>query len=256
MLAGNSRTCAIRFARAAGIAGLCLCAAKADAWDTFSEAVYKNDVADMEAFLHAPDPIPDIDVRGANGKTALMIVARSGEADLVMELLERGADPNSENINGGTPLMFAAMSGSIPVVRALLDHGADVSATGSNGWDALMVASAKGHGDAVQMLLDHGADVNSADVYRWTPLHRAAYENRVSVVGILIRQEGVEIDFQDDQGATALHHAAAGGYREIVDMLLVAGSDPARRDLSGRTAAAYAEGSGHERLAHRLEGRT
>ncbi len=234
----------------------CLQVANGYSSDSFSEAVYRNDVTGMESFLVASASIPNIDVRGANGKTALMIAARAGDVDLVMELLKRGADPNTVNVNGGTPLMFAAISGNDVIVEELLVRGATVNATGSNGWNALMVASAKGFPDTVKRLLDSGADINAADVYLWTPLHRAAYENRILTVEALLRHEGVEVDFQDDHGATPLHLAAVRGHQEVVQKLLEAGADPLLQDSHGRVAEDYARGGGHESLALHLDART
>lgn len=239
----------------AGLVIVALAAPDVFSQDSFSEAVYRSDVKDMEAFLEARELILDIDVRGANGKTALMIAARAGATALVMELLERGADPNSVNANGGTPLMFAAISGNSLIVEELLGRGAKVNAAGSNGWNALMVASAKGYPETVEMLLDSGADINAADVYLWTPLHRAVYENRESTVAVLVRHEGIDVDFQDDHGAAALHHAAVKGHQRIVEILLEAGADPLLQDSYGRIAADYARGGGHELLAARLDAR-
>ena len=234
----------------------CLQVASGYSSDSFSEAVYRNDVMGMEAFLATPEPVPNIDVRGVNGKTALMIAARAGDVDLVMELLKRGANPNTVNINGGTPLMFAAISGNDLIVEELLGRGAAVNATGSNGWNALMVASAKGFSDTVRKLLDSGADINAADVYLWTPLHRAAYENRMLTVEVLLGHEGIKVDFQDDHGATPLHLAAVRGHQEVVEKLLEAGADPLLQDSNGRVAADYARGGGHESLATHLDART
>ena len=45
----------------------------------------------------------------------------------------------------------------------------------------------------------------------------------------------------DDEGATALHHAAFNGYRDIVEMLLNAGADINARDKThGATPAGWA----------------
>ena len=45
----------------------------------------------------------------------------------------------------------------------------------------------------------------------------------------------------DEEGATALHHAAVNGYREIVDLLLDAGADiDARDSIHGATPAGWA----------------
>ena len=228
------------------IAVTCLLSASVYATDSYYEAVQKSDLAGIGQYLVNAK---ETDARGTNGKTALMIAAKAGDVVLVNRLLQRDADANAVNINGGTPVMFAAISGNTGVIQALLDSGADINARGSNGWNALMVSAAKGHESATRMILDAGADINATDVYLWTALHRAAYENRIAVIRVLLERDSLDITHQDDHGATALHHAAAGGHREIVDLLIMSGADPESPDLSGRTAAIYASDRGHTSLA-------
>ncbi len=52
---------------------------------------------------------------------------------------------------------------------------------------------------------------------------------------------------------TELMIAAAGGDEATIELLLLSGADPARRDVGGRTAAAYARVAGHPHLAARLD---
>ena len=214
--------------------------------DTFENAVAKNNITGIETYL---DKATDIDYRGTNGKTALMIAAREGNKDLVDLLIERGADINAKNINDGTPLMFAAINGNPEIISMLIDAGAEANATGTNGWGALMVAVAKGHHYSAQLLLDAGADVNSVDIYLWTPLMRAAAESRTSVVSILLEADDINIGQKDDHGATALHHAAGNGNMEIVKLLLLQGSNPDMIDDLGRTPADYAIEKDHREMA-------
>ncbi len=54
-------------------------------------------------------------------------------------------------------------------------------------------------------------------------------------------------------GMTPLMAAAACGNEAMVELLLLFGADPARRDARGRTAAAYARAAGHPHLAARLD---
>jgi len=54
-------------------------------------------------------------------------------------------------------------------------------------------------------------------------------------------------------GVTLLMAAAAGGHEVVVEVLLQRGSDPARRDRRGRSAAFYARAAGHPCLAARLD---
>ena len=57
-----------------------------------------------------------------------------------------------------------------------------------------------------------------------------------------------------DGGVTPMMAAASGGHEAAVGLLLQRGSNPARRDARGRSAAAYARAAGHTDLAARLYG--
>src|SRR3712207_925552 len=63
-------------------------------------------------------------------------------------------------------------------------------------------------------------------------------------------QDGV---FGGPDFVTPLMAAACCGNEAAVELLLQTGADPARRDVRGRTAAAYARASGHPHLAARLD---
>ena len=52
---------------------------------------------------------------------------------------------------------------------------------------------------------------------------------------------------------TPLMAAAEFGNEAMVELLLLFGADPARRDAEGRTAADYARAGGHPHLAARLD---
>ena len=55
------------------------------------------------------------------------------------------------------------------------------------------------------------------------------------------------------EGMTPLMAAAEFGNEAMVELLLLFGADPARRDAHGRTAADYARAGGHPHLAARLD---
>ena len=60
--------------------------------------------------------------------------------------------------------------------------------------------------------------------------------------------------FAAPDGVTPMMAAAAGGHEAVVELLLQRGSNPARRDVKGRRAAAYARAARHTHLAARLDG--
>jgi uncharacterized protein len=130
----------------------------ADGSTPLHEAVYQDDLKQVQALLHA----------GANPKTAtsygvtpLSLACINGNAAIVELLLTAGADPNEALPGGETALMTASRTGNPDAVAALLRHGANVNAKdGWRGQTALMWAAAEGHAAAVKVLLDHGADMH------------------------------------------------------------------------------------------------
>jgi len=188
-----------------------------------------------------------------DGKTALMVAAAAARTDLARALLAAGADVNAANARGGTALMYAATEGTPETVATLLAHGAAVNTRAENGWTAVTLASATGQAAVVRQLLEAGADANAADVYGWTPLMRAVDSDRIEVIRVVLQNKSVRVNARDDQGETALHHAAAVGSLEIVRLLLAHGADPRSKDAFGRTPAMVAAAEGHAKLADCLD---
>ena len=174
----------------------------------FARAIDEEDLSALEYLV---EDVADVNLPAKGGRTALMIAAKHGRADLVSRLLRRGADVNVRSHNRGTALMFAALGTSPQTLDALLSAGADVNAVGGFDWTALMVASVKGDAPAVKRLLEHGAEVNRPDIYGWTPLMRAAFEKRVRVVDALVVAPDLDLNARNEVGTTALHLAAFSG---------------------------------------------
>ena len=70
-----------------------------------------------------------------------------------------------------------------------------------------------------------------------TPLMLVAYSGRAPAVTALINA-GADVNAQDDDGWTALVHAASGGHAQVVSLLLMAGADPNIRTRDGRSVLA------------------
>jgi hypothetical protein len=101
--------------------------------------------------------------RNRPGRSALMLAAEYGMAEVVKTLLEKGADINRRNEIAETALHAAALRAKGPryveVAEALIAAGADVNARNNKGETPLMVASKSAVKDAnfVQALLARGA---------------------------------------------------------------------------------------------------
>ena len=69
-----------------------------------------------------------------------------------------------------------------------------------------------------------------------------------------ILERGVEVNAAAADGTTALHLAAAAGFR--IDVLLQHGADRGQKNAAGATAIDAAKGGGHDQLAAFIDGWT
>jgi ankyrin repeat protein len=82
----------------------------------------------------------------------LLEAVKSGNADLVKELIESGAEVNQQDKQGWSPLSWGAGKGHLAVVDLLLQHGADPLTVGRDLRTPQMIALAAGHTEVVKRL--------------------------------------------------------------------------------------------------------
>ena len=94
-----------------------------------------------------------------------------------------------------------------------------------------------------------GADVNAVDGHGRTPLvvtagdspsESAADKARLLAKAEVLLKAGADPDGTDEEGASALHFAAAGGDAALTRALLAAGADPNRKEHDGHAPIHYA----------------
>ena len=61
--------------------------------------------------------------------------------------------------------------------------------------------------------------INSLTNFKMSALHIATKNNKLDSVNLLLKS-GIDCNFQDEDGNTALHYAAELGHKDIVNMLL------------------------------------
>ena len=221
--------------------------------------------------------ISPTDALDAEGSTPLHHTARSGQPDMVWDLIQAGADANALNTMGQTPLHVAASSrasrelvknliharadsslkdarGDTPValaqrhqnptfIAALIDCGLGEKPP-IDGTTALHKAALLGDDVVIQGLLMAKAKVNATNDEGCTPLHFAARAGKTSSV-VLIANSGANLDARDQHGRSAAHEAAFHGHTAALVALLEQGADAHATTKSGATPMDEARGQRH-----------
>jgi uncharacterized protein len=113
--------------------------------------------------------------RDALGHALLVRAAGRGHTDIVLLLLQHGADPDGTRPDGATPLGEAASEGHLDVVALLLGFGASVNQRGGMGATPLYGAVADRHVAVSGFLRRNGADPLIPDVNGIHPLMIAEF---------------------------------------------------------------------------------
>ena len=164
-------------------------------------------------------------VAAAAEPALLLDAAERGDRAVAMQLLAKGANPNTPGPDGTTALMWAASNDDLELVRALIKAGANVTLKNQFGTSALTEAAIIGSAPVIEALLKAGADPNTKNPEGETPLMAVARAGKVDAASRLL-EAGADVNAKEEWGGqTALMWAAAQSQAEMVKFLASKGAD-------------------------------
>jgi glycerophosphodiester phosphodiesterase len=180
--------------------------------------------------------------------------------------VEGGIDaPEWQDKEGLAPLHLSVIGGHPLTTQALLkgenwkgqnDQKAALRRDVSKSSAILALATKYNYKLIVKLLVDAGVDINWQDGDGETALHIAARYGHAECAEILLAgTNDQKADFElveNTYSWTPLHVASVDGHLAIVELLLSAGADIKKRDSSGWTAKEHAALRGHMAIAERL----
>ncbi|KKK19180.1 hypothetical protein ARAM_003200 [Aspergillus rambellii] len=159
----------------------------------------------------------DINSSGLNENcTALVRLVATNDKKGSEMLLVHGADVNE--CNGHYALEYAAEQGNEEILLLLLQHGADMELRDYAGFTALHIACKDNCLNTAKLLMAKGADIETIAGDGRTPLISAAMECHLEVLELLL-EKGARVNARGNDGRTALTHAVEAGSEEIVRLL-------------------------------------
>ena len=176
---------------------------------------------------------PEVDLRDSSGRTALSWASSTGKVDLIKKLLYANADINSQDDSGYTPLMWANLMGKDKAFLYLIEKGADINIKDNAGYTVFMKNTPNRRIKKMFSKLPITSLQENGPVL--SALHWAAiWENTGLIISLV--ENGFQVDYRDNIGATPLLRAAAGGKHRSVETLLKLGADINATDNEGYNA--------------------
>ena len=187
----------------------------------------------------------------------LTIAASRGNLDLVNSILKQGVDINTKGEDGKTALMLACEKGHEEIVEYLITQGADMTIQTDWGYTALTASMVECEGlgnirnELIITLIESGVDVN-AKTRKISPLIAASGNGNVEIVSKLI-EKGAKVSWKTSKlGEFPLLYATGGGHVDVVKILIENGAKVNWKNHYGRTALGEARKKGFKEIEKML----
>jgi ankyrin repeat protein len=194
-----------------------------------------------------------VDARGARQRTALLLACAAGNADIVGELLDAGADRNARDADDMTPLLETARGGHAAVLARLAQARPDVTAADARGRNALVLAAEAGvPPEFLRHLIALGVSPEQRDGDGRRALEHALGSGRWPLVAVLDPSyplpasvaEGLSEGHFEKTPRELLREALLADRRESAEAMLRLGAGPDERGMASLLLEFAGEGDG------------
>ena len=201
-------------------------AADIAAYDGLFKAVIEHDDALLQQLLSASTKL---ERRDSRGRSALHVAAFARNHAALRKLVAAGADPNALENDDYDIATIAAVADDLETLKLALQLGCRVdNITSRYQGTALIAAAHLGHVEVVKTLIAAGAPLDHVNNLAWTALIESIVlgdggPNHTATLKALVAA-GADVNLADGRGRSPLRLARAGGYQQMVEILLAAGA--------------------------------
>ncbi|XP_002509549.2 ankyrin repeat domain-containing protein 50 [Ricinus communis] len=183
------------------------------------------------------------------------MAARLGLATVLQCLTDSGCDLNSRTDTGDTALMISAKYRQEECLQVLAMAGADFGLVNVAGQTVHSLATnmwSHSFQQAVLDVINSGKVPKSSNFAVFCPLIFVAQTGDTEALKVLIDLGEINLDYQDDNGFSAVMFAAIKGHVEAFRLLVYAGADVKLFNKAGETAITLSKLNQHHDLFEKV----
>lgn len=173
------------------------------------------------------------------------IAARLGLPKVLQTLITSGCNINSRTDAGDTALMICAKYKHEECLRVLAKAGADFGLVNADGKSVSSIAGLKrwslGFQQAILDVIKAGKIPQSSNTSVFSPLIFVAHSGDIEALKALMGLGGMNLDYQDENGFSAVMVTASKGHVEAFRILVYAGADVKLLNKRGENALTLSE---------------
>lgn len=192
----------------------------------FGRAIPINVILNQLRQWGYPVLLRPVDFRENRYDPLLHKAAERGDLVEMRKLLTLCNNPNEIDFHYRTPLHYAALEGKTEAMSLLLQSGASLDVQDFNGCSPLYLAVSQNHFENVKLLIKAGAKIDSVTDEELLPLHEAMDTSINPEIAVFLIKSGADVNLQDSDNNTPLHHAVNHKNTRIVKALIAAGASP------------------------------
>ncbi|XP_046568341.1 serine/threonine-protein phosphatase 6 regulatory ankyrin repeat subunit B-like isoform X2 [Haliotis rubra] len=164
----------------------------------------------------------DLNARGTNGWSPVIVAARFGKSDVFNLLVSKEVDLTLKDDHGNNMLHLACQGGNMSITEHLLPLF-DINSRGQDGRTPVMYAAENGVKSVFDLLVSKGADTSLKDDHNNSVFHLACFGGNKSIVEQL--HPNVDINSLADSGRTAIMKAASARNKNVFNFLVSENAD-------------------------------
>lgn len=178
---------------------------------------------------------PDLNTVDDEGQSVLSTAIESRNANIILQLLEAGADVDASHATVCETLLWGAHQGHWRLVKIFWEMSSmafkpsDILPRG-----LLDKAAEDGQEDVVHLLVESGADTRHWNLELTTALWLAAEKGYRSIMQILINA-GVDVEAKDEFGRTLVQEAWGNRDKAMIEFLVRNGANLGATNIRGET---------------------